>query len=128
MGKALAVIFCFLPTIYEIIDDRNGETKKDKVRDFFIAAILYAVIALVNWWMFETLPLRSLALTFAIRLAFFDYVIAYVLIRRGVIVGKWWNYRGKTARWDQLISKVDWRLLMAARAAVLASSLLPMLL
>lgn len=123
MGQALAVLFCFLPTIYEIIDDRNGETKKDKVRDFFIAAILYAVIALVNWWMFETLPLRSLALTFAIRLAFFDYVIAYVLIRRGVIVGKCWNYRGKTARFDRLIARIDWRVLMAARVIAFASAL-----
>lgn len=120
MGEAVAILLCLVPTLWETYDDQKGESKKDKTRDLLISIVLYSVIALVNWKLSVIPVFKSLALSFGWRLLVFDYAISYVLIRRGVIVGKWWNYRGKTARWDRLISKVDWRLLMAARVALFA--------
>lgn len=119
----ISLILCIIPTLWEIWDDRNGETKKDKTRDFLIAVIMYSVIALANWWIFETHPLKSLALTFAFRLLVFDYAIAYVLIKRGVIVGNWFSYTGKTARWDKLIARVNPWLRFAARVVLFAAVL-----
>lgn len=120
----ITVVLCLLPTLWEIWNDRDGETKKDKTRDLLVSIVLYSVIALVNWKLSVTPVFKSLALSFGWRLLVFDYAIAYVLIRRGVIVGKWWNYRGKTARWDRLISKANPWILLVVRALVFLSALL----
>lgn len=122
MGQALVILLCFAPTVWEIIDDARGETRKDKIRDAVIAAGLYSVIALALWWILETHPLKSLALMIAIRVMFFDYVIAYVLIRRGVIKGSWFRYVGKTARWDRALSKVNPWTKLALRIVIFAGS------
>ena len=121
--EAIAALICAIPTIWEILDDRKGENKAGKVRDAFIAVILYAIVALANWKLFETSVFKTLALTFAFRLAFFDYAIQYILIRRGVIVGHWWNYHGKTSYLDQKLSRIDWRVLMAVKVVVFGLAL-----
>lgn len=103
----MIALVTILPTLWELWNDRNGETRKDKARDFLIAVCLYAGIALALWWMFETNPLKSLALMLGVRVMLFDYAIAAILIRRGVIVGRWFSYNGKTARFDRLVARVN---------------------
>lgn len=124
MGEAVAILLCLVPTLWETYDDRKGESKKDKTRDLLISIVLYSVIALVNWKLSVIPVFKSLALSFGWRLLVFDYAIQWLLIRRGVIVGKWWSYRGKTARWDRLISKANPWILLVVRALVFLSALL----
>lgn len=117
----IAVVLCLLPTLWEIWNDRDGETKKDKTRDLIVSVILYAAVALINW-LLDIHPLKSLALTFGFRVLVFDYAVQWLLIRRGVIHGHWFTYTGKTARFDRLIARVNpWVRLAVRVVAFLAS-------
>lgn len=120
MGQALAILICIIPTALEIIDDARGESKKGKIRDFILAVIFYAGMAWFNWQVFEVHPLKSIALMLGVRVMFFDYVVQYVLIRRGVIHGHWFTYTGKTARFDRLIARVNPWVRLAVRVVLLA--------
>lgn len=119
----IAFILCILPTVLEIIDDARGELKKGKVRDFILAVIFYSGIALFNWQVFEIHPLKSIALMLGVRVMFFDYVVQYVLIKRGVITGHWFFYQGKTAKWDRVISYLNPWVVLAVKVIVFAGAL-----
>lgn len=118
--EAFALI---LPTIYEVWDDRNGEYTKGKKTDLIITACLYAVFALAFWWIFETHPLKSLALMLGIRILLFDYLVQYVLIHNGVIAGHWFNYSGKTARWDKATVRLNPWLKLGFRVLVFVGTI-----
>ena len=120
--ETIAALICAIPTIWEIWNDRNGETAKDKIRDVLITSILYAIIMIALWWVNETHPLKSLALMLGIRVAFFDYAIQYVLIKRGVIHGHWFTYSGKTSWFDRKVSKVNSWLRLAVRVILFAAA------
>lgn len=102
MIKTIPFILMLAPTIIEVFFDRNGEGRTDKTRDAIVAVIMYAAVALVNWWWLDVHPLRSLALTFGFRVILFDYAITWVLRRNGVINNnaKIFSYLGKTSRID----------------------------
>lgn len=118
---AIAIALCLIPTLYEVWEDRNGEGRTDKTRDAIVAVIMYAAVALVNWWVFETNPLGSLALTFGFRVMLFDYLVQYVLIKRGVIHGHWFYYKGKTAKFDRIIKYLNPWVVLACRLVVFAA-------
>lgn len=120
--EAIAALICVGPTVWEIINDRKGETKKDKVKDLLIAVILYAGVALLNWKLIHIHPLKSIALMLAFRMLAFDYIIQWILIRRGIISGSWFSYTGKTARWDRWIAKVHPWVRMVIRLVLFLSS------
>ena len=115
----IAVVLCLLPTVWEIWNDRDGETKKDKTRDLIVSVILYAAVALINW-LLDIHQLKSLALTFGFRVLVFDYAVQWLLIRRGVIHGHWFYYRGKTAKWDRVIKYLNPWIVLAVRVVVFA--------
>jgi hypothetical protein len=123
-----AILLCFAPLIYELWKDRNGETAKNKRRQWLLIGLFYVIVSAVNWWVFEINPLRSLALCFAIRFVCFDYLINIILYQRGVIESrearKWWSYVGSTARWDQrkLWVRIGWGGRLACRAVVLVAA------
>ena len=94
----LAAIFCILPTLWELYDDRLGETAKGKKRDFYIASILYTAIAVVNLILFETRVTCSLLLIWGIRMLIFDYLINILLFG---VSSNWFEYLGKTAKFDR---------------------------
>lgn len=118
--EALALI---LPTFWEVYDDRHGENKKGKVKDLVIVAVLYVVIALAFWWLSETHPLKSLALMLGIRILIFDYLVQYVLIKNGVISGHWFFVKGKTAKWDRVISHLNPWIVLGLRVLFFAGTL-----
>ncbi len=122
MGEAVAFILTFLPTVWEIWNDRNGETKKDKAQDAIVAIILYAAITLICMWMWAIPPVKSLSMMLAIRVMLFDYIIHYILIQRGVIVGNWFTYTGKTSTFDKLIAKINPWIRLLLRVAVFAGA------
>lgn len=115
---AVAIALCLIPTLYEVWEDRNGEGRTDKTRDAIVAVIMYAAVALVNWWWLDVHPLRSLALTFGFRVLLFDYMVQYVLIKRGVIHGHWFFFKGKTAKWDRVIKYLNPWVVLACRLVV----------
>lgn len=84
---------------------------------------MYAAVALVNWWWLEVHPLRSLALTFGFRVILFDYLVQYVLIKRGVIRGKWWSYHGKTSAIDVALRRVNWRIILVFKILVFIATI-----
>lgn len=122
MGQGLIILICSLPTFWEVYNDRNGETKRDKQRDAMITMGLYMAIALALIHYVEVH--KSLTLMLAIRLLIFDYVIHYVLIRRGVIRGHWFTYVGKTPEFDQLVRKINPWVRLAIRVVVFVGGVL----
>lgn len=119
--EAIAIVLCLAPTLWEVYNDRNGEGRTDKTRDAIVAVIMYAAVALVNWWWLDVHPLRSLALTFGFRVILFDYLVQYVLIKRGVIHGHWFYYKGKTAKFDRIIKYLNPWVVLACRLVLFAA-------
>ena len=97
------VSFLFTPA--EVFGDRKGETKKGKIKDGIWLAVGSVLLAGVSWW-FGQNPLSVLLLILGWRILLFDYLIQYVLIKRGVIVGHWFTYNGETAKFDKLIARI----------------------
>ena len=98
----IAAIFCIFPTLWELYDDRNGETVKGKRRDFYLVSIGSIGIAVVNLILFDIRVTCSLLLILGIRMLIFDYIINILLFTNGVSQsGKWFEYVGKTAKFDQ---------------------------
>jgi hypothetical protein len=109
---------CLIPTIWEIYNDRNGENKKGKRKDLFIALALSGIICAVSWLVVDINPIRTAVMILGWRLLVFDYAIQYVLIKRGIIVGHWFTYTGKTAKWDRMVSKAHPALRIVVRVAL----------
>ena len=118
MEEIETIALMFLPTIWEVWNDRNGESKKDKVKDAIITAVMWLILVSVARWLFVTPVVGSLALLIGIRIMFFDYLVQYVLIKRHVIVGHWFTYTGKTAKWDRMIAKINPWVRFALRVAI----------
>lgn len=110
------LIFLFsMPSIVEAWFDRNGEARAGKIKDSLILIGVSLLLSLAVWLLLRIPMLKSIALLVAWRLLIFDYLSAYLLIRNGVIVGKWWGYSGKTSKWDGIIAHIDWRLRLLIR-------------
>lgn len=122
MEKIAEALICFAPTVWEIYNDRNGETANDKVRDGIITAIFYTTITLALWWVYETHPLKLLALMLGIRVMFFDYFIQYILTKRGVIRGHWFFYKGHTAKFDRVIKYLNPWIVLVCRVILFAAA------
>ena len=101
------ILFVYLiPTLFEAFQDRNGETKKDKRKDLLWLVVAGAVIVWLAWLVLDKSPVRSAFMIIGWRVLVFDYLVQYILIKNKVIVGHWFTYTGKTARWDRIISRV----------------------
>lgn len=111
-----------LPTVWEVYNDRNGESKRGKVKDALIVAVIWIVISGGFLWLLGTPIVSSIVLLIGIRVMFFDYAVQYVLIKRHIITGHWFSYTGKTARWDKMIAKINPWLRFAIRVVVFAGA------
>ena len=108
----------------ETRNDQWGESKKDKLRDAIFLTIFASAVSYLAWRFVHVNPLKTIAVLLAVRIAYFDYRVSYLLIRNKIIVGKWFSYSGKTAKWDRLISKVNPWVRFAVRVALFAGSLI----
>ena len=99
--KILALLFLIVPTVAELIDDRNGD--KHPNNEIYwrgaLMVVMSALAAVVSPMLgFGADFLRSLLLTVGIFVFFFPYLINIVLYKRGVISNpKWWNHLSDTA-------------------------------
>jgi hypothetical protein len=119
------IFITLLPTLFEVWQDRNGETSKDKVKDALWLVVGSLTIAWVSHYFGQNM-MAVLMLIVVWRIAVFDYLVTYVLYKRRVIESpeakKWWSYTGKTSKIDQLLSKIDWRWRLGVRIVFLILS------
>lgn len=125
----LAFIILIIPTALELYNDRNGDT--DKSFDVVLRVLLMlgaaaGCLALhFSFWL-------SLNLSVAIFFAFFDYIIAYILIKNGTLEPPrgvkyhWYSYTAKDGIVDNFKfwrkMKPGWKLTI--RLAYFTASLL----
>lgn len=119
------ILITLLPTLFEIWQDRNGETAKDKYKDGFYLIVVAIGIGGASHFFGQNM-VSVLLLILAWRILIFDYTITVLLYSRGVIespdAAKWWNYTGKTSKWDRLTGRVHWGIRMALRALIFAGA------
>lgn len=119
--KILALLILAIPTLWELYDDRNGETQREKKWDVVKRIILmllcsYGAAALIDssWITF----FKSLALSFAIFFGWFDYLINLILGRK-----PWYSYLSKSPI-DQKFISMNWRVRMGLRIVVFVTSII----
>lgn len=132
ISHIIGVINLFIPTIWELINDRNGD--KDKTRDVFVRVILMVAVGVVNFfWVTGKAVFDSVILSFGINFMVFDYAISWWLIwrktkgkpgiepPRGVTV-HWFSYLSGSP-FDKLWK--DWNpwVRFSIRAAVLVAAI-----
>lgn len=130
----LSILILSMPTIVELIDDRNGETPEQKKKDVRVRALLMIVCAGVvtaivhpnvypwvtslHLWPLTLTYLKCLFLSFAIFFMFFDYAINLILGRK-----PWFSYLSESPI-DRLWSKVNWRWRLAIKGVVFGIALI----
>lgn len=103
----IGVLLTASPLAWELWNDRNGDAHVTRAKVFepvqvlskridFYARMMIAVGAgLVGEIALGLDFFEVVFLSGAIHFAFFDYLIAWILIRKGVIKGHWFSYLGK---------------------------------
>lgn len=103
MNIAISLLALTIPYLWEIVNDRNGESYKEKVKDIIIRIFLAVLASLVGWYFIGANPIKGVFLSLAFHWLLFDYTITTVLIKRGVIETKEsaFSYVGKTSAMDK---------------------------
>lgn len=123
MKVTIYMLLLVAAIVWECLDDINGDTIKSNKKDvlmrsgFFLGAILYSWI-----WMGNAL-LPSALMPFAVFFAFFDYLVAYILIRRGVVEvpgAHWFSYLSGKKMFDQWLALIPPAGRIALRVVILA--------
>jgi len=83
-----------LPLIWELIDDRHGESIKDKQMDIYRRIALAIIGAALDAWILNVNFFAAVLFSFAEFFLIFDYAIAYILHHKDVF-----SYIGKTGKW-----------------------------
>jgi len=124
------------PLVWEITNDKDGDAHITRAKvfapyqilskriDVYVRVALIAVAAGFNYWVNGVSVSRSVALALAIHFMFFDYGIAFVLIKRKIIVGHWFTYLGSKGM-DNISAwrRMDPRLRLLARVLVFTGAL-----
>lgn len=116
-----------LPLVYELSNDANGDTIKDNRKDIYMRIGMFAVAAVYSWIICERPLLPSIMLPFAVFFAFFDYLVAAILIARRVVEvpgANWYSYLSGKKRFDQWLALIPPHGRMALRAVVLIVTVL----
>lgn len=102
-------IICFLllllPLIWELYNDRNGDAHTtrgllkrynipSKKIDVIVRGGLDITIAFIVNKITNIPFVVCLGVTISNHIMFFDYLIAYILIKKGIIKGHWYSYMG----------------------------------
>ncbi len=97
---AITISILFVPLIWELINDRNGDSNKKQ--DVFIRLLLALTASVVGFYLISKPIPYGLFLSLAIHFFAFDYLIVMILKKRGVIETKesWFEYLGKTSAVD----------------------------
>lgn len=105
MLKIISVIWLVIPLIWEILNDKNGDDHNtrgllarfnipSKKVDVIVRILLAIILSVCNNYLVDMPIWKSIFLCGAIHFLFFDYIIAYILIKKGIIKGHWYSYMG----------------------------------
>jgi hypothetical protein len=89
----------FAPTVWELSDDARGD--HNKTQDVLLRCLIGLAAALLNFFLIGKPILDSFLLSMAIHFMFFDYAIAFILIRNGKLEPP----RGVKYHWFSYVAK-----------------------
>lgn len=120
IGSLLGFFITLIPVFYEVINDKFGESKKDKVKDALWLLIAAVVIMALFWWLFDINPLKIGAMILGWRILVFDYLMNIFLkeFSESHENINWFTYMGTTAFTDRLISKINPWIRLAVRVVL----------
>jgi len=119
----MIILLGLIASEVEARNDQWGESKKDKLRDAIFLTIFASAVSYLAWRFVDVNPLKTIAVLLAVRIAYFDYRVSYLLIKNKVIVGHWWSYSGKTAFTDRLTGRVHWGIRLGLRVLIFITAL-----
>jgi len=108
MDEYLKIVgLCLLaaPLVWEITNDKDGDAHLtrglfkpyrilSKRLDIATRISIATAAGMFNWYFNGVNFFKSVFLSGALHFFLFDYIIAFVLIARGVVVGHWFTYLG----------------------------------
>lgn len=101
----LTILILCIPTVYNLITNRNGRTAKQKRKDVVIRVVMIIVFGVLTALIRGNYkqPFDEIFMSFAIFFLVFDYAITTILIHRGIIETKEgaFSYVGKTSKMDK---------------------------
>jgi hypothetical protein len=102
--KLLSILLLTVPTIYHLINDRNGEALSEKGKDILIVGAISLLAGYAGKYLIGKPVIDSMLMVIAIHFLVFDYAIVYILKKRGVIETResWYTYLGKSHTDDVL--------------------------
>jgi hypothetical protein len=123
--KLIAFLLLFAPLVWEVLNDMNGETLKEKKVDVFIRVLMALIAAIAGFFIADKPIIDGLILSLAIHFFFFDYLIHYILMKRGVIENKqhWFEYLGKSYT-DDVLRQFDPWTRFIIKAGILVGALI----
>lgn len=99
IAEVIGFALLFVPYIWEVYSDRNGD--HDKTVDVIWRVILSATAVLSCVHLTDHSIWAAGLMCSAIFFLLFDYTVAAVLIKNGVIEAKsWFSYMGKSGKFD----------------------------
>lgn len=100
---ALAVVLLTIPLLYHLWNDRNGERPQDKTWDIILVTGLALIWSFIGYKLSGKPIIDGLLLAWGIHFAAFDYLINWILFKRGVIENPdWFGHLGKSYTDDVL--------------------------
>lgn len=125
--QIIAIINLIVPTGWEVLNDRRGDT--NKTQDIFVRYGLGTLAAVINFFWITGKPVfDSLLLSMGIHFMIFDYIIAWWLIRTGKIEAPrgvkyhWFSYVGRSP-FDSLWTNWNPKVRLVIRAVILATAI-----
>lgn len=107
-----SILLLFLPLIWEVFNDSDGEAKHRKVFSVIIRVIIAAAVSVIGWVLINKPIIDGFILSLSIHFFLFDYIIHWILIAGGIVEPRhgqnWWSYVGNTAVTDRLKFWREW--------------------
>lgn len=90
-----------IATVWECLNDRNGDTNKSQ--DVWLRILLFVLEGALIKWAFGGNVFLAINLSAAFFFLTFDYLITAILYRNGVITSPaWFEYLGRSSRVDKI--------------------------
>lgn len=98
----IGIFILSIPLLWEINNDKNGDAHisrgflswTSKKVDVLARLALAFAGGAINTILNDINIYKSVFISGAIHFFFFDYIIAYILIKKGIIIGHWFSYTG----------------------------------
>lgn len=103
LAVALYIVTLVVAVAWEVRDDRDGDVEwYDRLKDLLFRALWWSASICYAEFYFGKPLLPSAAMVAASFVLFFDYLMAYYLIKRRIVYGHWFSYLSKKKWTDQI--------------------------